>query len=58
MIPLARPPVQPTSSDHYFHATFGLFCDNLKSEDGRTEICAGSVGRPSGSITILSCRSM
>ena len=27
----------PTSSDHYFHATFILFCDILKT-DVRTEI--------------------
>ena len=27
----------PTSSDHYFQATFVLFCDILKSGDGRSE---------------------
>ena len=25
-----------TSSDHYFQTTFALFCDVLKSTDGRT----------------------
>ena len=27
----------PTSSDHYFHATIVLFCNILKSGDGRTD---------------------
>ena len=26
-----------TSSEHYFQAMFVLFCDILKSEDGRTD---------------------
>ena len=31
----------PTSSDHYFHASFALFCGIFKSigSDVRTEIC-------------------
>ena len=29
-----------TSSDHYFYATFVLFCDVLKNGDVRTETCA------------------
>ena len=27
----------PTSSDHYFHTTFVVFCDILKSGDGSTD---------------------